>query len=103
MVVGRNAGGAALQFIDSHGKGRAQDRCVVFHLMGQFERLAALNGDRGTEHASGVFQHKVHLLSRDFFSGDNQVALVLTILIVDDNYKLSGLEVFNGLFYLVQL
>ena len=70
--------------------------------MGQLEFLAALDGDRCAEHASGVFQHEVHLLGSNLLGSDNQVALVFAILIVDDNHELSGLEIFDGLFYQVQ-
>ena len=49
-----------------------------------------------------MLQHEVHLLGGDQLGCDDQVAFVLTILIVDDNHEIASLEVFNGLLYGVQ-
>ena len=70
--------------------------------MGQVEFLAALYRDGGAEHATGMEQHKVHLLCRHLLSGDDQVAFVLTVLVVDHNHELSLLEVFYGFLYRVK-
>ena len=70
--------------------------------MGQLQFLATFDGDRRTEHTAGIFQHEVHLLGSDLLSGDNQVALVLAVLIVDHNHKLAFPEVLDSFFYVVQ-
>lgn len=101
--MGRNAGGAALQFVDSYGEGRAQYRGVVLHLMGQVEFLAAFDGDGGAEYATGVLQHEVHLLGGDFLGGDHQVALVLAVFVIDHDHELAFCEVCYSLFYCVEL
>ena len=46
-----------------------------------------------------MLQHEVHLLGCDQFGSDDQVAFVLTVLIIDDNDEFASLEVFNGLLY----
>ena len=67
--------------------------------MGQVEFLAAAQCDWCAQYASGVFQHEIHLLGRNLLGGDNQVALVLTVLVIhhDDEFALP--EVVEGLFY----
>ena len=102
-VVGRNAGGAALQFVDSYGEGRAQYRGVVLHLMGQVEFFTTLDGDGGAEYATGVLQHEVHLLGGDLLGGDHQVALVLAVFVIDHDHELAFCEVCYSLFYCVEL
>ena len=68
--------------------------------MRQIQLLTARNRDRGAKHATCVFQHEVDLLRRNFLSGDNQVALILAILVIYHNDKLSlaeiGYSLFNG-------
>ena len=102
-VVGRNAGGAALQFIDSHGEGGSQYRGVILHLMGQVEFLAAFDGDGGTKYATGVLQHEVHLFGGDLLCGDDEVTLILAVFVIDHDHKLTFCEVCYCLFYCVEL
>ena len=70
--------------------------------MGQVEFLAAIDGDRSAEHATGIPQHEVYLLGSDLLGCDNQVALILAVLVIDDNHELSFAEVFYGFLYSVQ-
>ena len=53
--MGGNSRRTTLQFIDRHREGRAQHGSVVLHLMRQVEFLAALDGNGGAEHATGIF------------------------------------------------
>ena len=64
--------------------------------------MAALFGDRRAEHAAAVLEHEIDMLGCDFLGGNDKVALVLSVFVVDDDDEFSGLEVFNGLFYCVQ-
>ena len=100
--MGRDARRTAFQLVDGNGEGRTEHRGVVFHLMGQFQFLASFNGDRCTEHTACIFQHEIHLLGSNLLGGDNQVALVFAVFVVDHNNKLAFLEVLDGLFYVVQ-
>ena len=95
-VVGRDSCGATVQFIDGHGEGGSQYGGVVLNLMGQVQFLTAFYGDGCAEHATGIFQHEVHLFGRDLLGGDDQVAFVLAVLVVDDNHEFAGLEVLYG-------
>ena len=102
-VVGGDASGAALELIDGHSKGGAEYGGVVLYLMGQVEFLAAFYRDRGAEYAAGVLQHEVHLLGCNLLSSDDQVALILAVLVVDDNHEFAFSEILYGFFYCVQL
>ena len=70
--------------------------------MGQFQLLAAGDGDGGAEYTTGIFQHEVYLLRGDGLGGDNQVALILAVFIVDHDDKFAFAEVGNCLFYRVE-
>ena len=100
-VVGRNTSSAALQFVYSHRERSAQYAGVVLHLMRQVQFLAALDCDGGAEHATRILQHEVHLFCRDHFCGDDEVAFVFTVFVInyDDKFTLS--KVFNGFLYSV--
>ena len=101
-IVGTHTRGTALQLIDGHGERCPQHRRVVLHLMRQIEFFTAIQCDGSAEHTTGVLQHEVHFLCRHHLSGDNQVALVLTVLVVDHNHEFAFTEVLDGLLYRVQ-
>ena len=67
--------------------------------MGQVELVAALDGDGGAEHASGVLQHEVHLLGGDLLGSDDEVALILTVLVIHHDHELAFAEVGHSLLY----
>ena len=100
-VVGTHSGGAPFQLVDGDGEGGAEHGGVLRHLAGQVEFLAPRDGDGGAEHAAGVFEHEVHFLGGDLLGGDDEVALVLAVFIVDDDDELPFPEVFHGVFYAV--
>ena len=102
-VVGGDTSGAAFELIDGNCKGGAEHGGVVLYLVGQIELLAALYRDRGAEHAAGVLQHEVHLLGCNLLCGDNQVALVLAVFVIDDDHELALSEILYSFFYCVQL
>ena len=58
--------------------------------------------DGRTQHTATVLEHEIDFLRRDFLGGDDEIALVLTILIIHYNHKLSIAEIFYGFFYFVQ-
>ena len=65
--------------------------------MHQVQFGAALLSDRAAEHTSSVLEHKVDLLLGNALGSDDEIALVLTVLIVDNNHKLSLAELLNCL------
>ena len=97
-VMAADACGATFQQVDGHGERSAQHTRVGLYLVLQSQLSAALVGNRGAEHAASVVQHEVHGFGRDQFGSHNQVALVLAVLIVHDNDKLSVFEVLYCLF-----
>ena len=79
-----------------------QQRRVVLHLVLQVQFSGAADGDGCTEHATGVLQHEVDHLRRYLLGGTYQVALVLTVLVVDDNDELPFFEVHQCLLNRIQ-
>ena len=102
-VVHRHTGGATLaQQVDGNSEGGSQQRRVVMHLHVEVQFSATLFGDRGTEHTTTIFEHEIHMVRRYFFCRHDEIALVLAVLVVDNNDKFACLEVFDSLFYRVQ-
>ena len=61
------------------------------------------DGDRCAEHPTAFTEHEVHLVWCDEFGSADEVALVFTILIVNDDNEFSLAEIFDGIFYLTEL
>ena len=97
-VAGRDARRAAVaQQIDRHGEGGPEQRGVVLlhHVEPQF--VAALLRERGAQHAAPLVQHEVDHLGGDLLGGDDEVALVLAVLVIDDDDHLAVAEVLDDL------
>ena len=60
---------------------------------------ATLVGDGSTQDTASVLEHEVYLLRGNEFCGSDEVSLVFTVFVVNDNDELSFLEVFKGLLY----
>ncbi len=84
-VVRRNTGRTAFQFIDSNSKWSTQNRSVIFHLPRYIQFLTTLNSNRGTEDTTSELKHEVNLLFVDGFGSGNEVTLILTVLIINNN------------------
>ena len=102
-VCRRNTGTTAFQFINSNSEGSTQYRSIIRYLMRQIQFLATRNCNWSTKHTTGMLQHKVYFLRCNLFSCNYQITLILTVLIIHNNHKVTGFEVFNGLFYRIQL
>ena len=72
------------------------------HLHAQSQLLATLLRDGGTEHAATVLKHEVDFLRGDLFGGNDEVAFVLAVFVVDNNEELAFAEVFDRFFDCVQ-
>ena len=102
-VVHAHARGAAvLEVVDGDGERRAQERRVVVHLHVQLQLVAALLGDGGAEHPAAVLEHEVDVLGGDLLRRHDEVALVLAVLVVDDDDEFALAEILDGLFYSVE-
>ena len=100
-VVSRYAGRTTLEFVDGNGKRRAEHRRIVDNLHVELQLAATLQGYRRTKHATRMLEHKVYLLRCYFFGGDNKVAFVFAVFVVDHNNKFSFTEIGNSLFYTI--
>ena len=97
-VMAAHARGATFKKVDGHGERRAQHTGVFLHLMFEFQLVAALDGDRCTEHTATIVEHIVHLFGGDHFSGHDEVAFVFPVLVIHHDNELTVLEVLYGLF-----
>ena len=71
--------------------------------MRQIQFLAPGNRDGGTQHPPGVLQHEVHLFGGYQLGGNDEIAFVFAVFVINHNDKIAGLEVFYGFFYRIQL
>ena len=98
-VVDRDAGGATLpQQVDRHGEGSPQQRSVVLLHHVQFQLLAARLRKRCAEHAAAVGEHEIDDLGGDFLGGDDEIALVFAVFVVDDDHDPALAEILDSLF-----
>ena len=70
--------------------------------MRQTELAATGDRNRRTEHTAGVLKHEIDLIGRDLFSGDDDVALVLAILVINDDHHFTITEIRYRFFYLIK-
>ena len=71
--------------------------------MRQLELLAAVNGEGHAEHSTPILKHEIDFLGSYELGGGYEVALVLTILIINDNDELATLKRLDGVFNLVEM
>ena len=84
-VGGRDAGGDALARLDRDGEGGLVAGAVVLRHQRQAELLDALAGQRQADQAARVLGHEVDGLGRRALRRDDEVALVLAVLVVDQD------------------
>ena len=82
---GRDPGGDALPRLDRDGERGAEGRLVLVGHLTQAELLAALRREAEADQPAAVGRHEVDRLGRDELRGDREVALVLAVLVVDDD------------------
>ena len=91
-VGGRDAGRGALDEVDGVGERRAVALRVLLHHQRQAQLLAAGAGERRAHDAAGVAHEEGELLGRRVLGGHDQVALVLTVLVVDHHHDLAAAD-----------
>ena len=90
-AVGRaDAGGHALARLDGHGERRLVRRLVLQRHELEAELVAALRREREADPAARVGGHEVDVVGRDELGGHDEVALVLAVLVVDDDDHPAG-------------
>ena len=89
-IVRRDAGGDALGRFDGNGEVGAVARAVVLDHRAQAEARGVLLGDRHADQAAPVAREEVDLVGRDELGGEHEVALVLAVLVVDQDHDPAG-------------
>ena len=92
-VGGRDAGRDAVPRVDRHGVGRAHLLAVVGRHERDRQAVEDLARDGGAHQAAGVAHQERHELGRRLARGEDDVALVLARLVVDDDHGLAGRDV----------
>jgi len=84
-VGGRNAGRDAFARLDRNGERCAERRLVVVGHRAQSEPVGALLGEAQADEPARVCRHEVDRVRSSELGGDRQVALVLAVLVIDDD------------------
>eukprot|EP01022_Parablepharisma_sp_SALTPOND_P024123 TRINITY_DN5305_c1_g4_i2.p1 TRINITY_DN5305_c1_g4~~TRINITY_DN5305_c1_g4_i2.p1 ORF type:complete len:914 (+),score=247.13 TRINITY_DN5305_c1_g4_i2:98-2839(+) len=98
-VLGADAGGHPVAGLHRHGEGGLKGRLVVAHHQGQAQALHVVRGQAQADEAAAVLGHEVDGLGSAQVRGHGQVALVLPVLVVDQDHHLAVAYVFDGLIY----
>ena len=83
-------GGHAFGGLDGDGECGAVARAVAARHGRQTEPLAALPRQRQADQAAAIARHEVDGLGADMVGGQDQVAFVLTLLVVDEDHHAAG-------------
>jgi hypothetical protein len=89
-VVGGDAGGDSLFCLDADREGCAVGRGVLLHHQREFELVAALTSDRHANQTTAEAGHEIDRIRSHFVGGEDQIALVLTFGVVDDDDLLTA-------------
>ena len=84
-VVGRDARRNAFLGLDGYGEGRAVAGTVVARHQLEAELMGALLGHREADEPAAMLGHEVDLVGRRHLRRDDEVALVLAVLGIDEN------------------
>lgn len=89
-VAGADAGGhGGVGRVDGHGVGGSTRVLVVGNHLGEVEGGGEGWGERCADVARRVTDEESHLLGRDVLSGDDQICLVFTGRVVEDDEELA--------------
>ena len=95
-LLGRNAGGQPMTYIDRDGEGGAKRGVVDRHHRRKVQAPRVLAGQRRADDAAAVADDEGHLLGGAERGGDDQVALVLAVVVVGDGDDLAAGESLDG-------
>src|SRR5690625_3087901 len=91
-VISGDAGAGAMAVVDADEEGGAHRFGVLFDHRAECELLRALFGERGADEPGGVVEEERDLLRGDVLGRHDEIALVLSVLIVDDHEDLTARE-----------
>ena len=92
----RDAGGDALLGVHADGEGGGLAVLVQVVHRRQVEPVAGLAGEPDAHHAGGVADGEAHQFGGGQLGGEDQVALVLPVLVVDDDDRPTGGDLGDG-------
>ena len=98
-VRGRDPGGRAVPVVDAHREGGALGLGVGRDHEGQVERVRPLGQERDADDPRGVGQEEGDVLRRGRLGRHDQVALVLTVLVVDHDGHAQAPDGVDGLLH----
>ena len=97
-IGGGDAGRHAVARLDRNGEGRLVPRAVMAAHQPQPERVDARLGHRQADQPAPVPRHEVDLLRRRHLRGDDQIAFILAILVIDQDEHPAVLRLVDDLF-----
>ena len=92
-VSGGDAGGDAFGGLDGDGEGSGVDGAVVGRHRRQAQVLAALARQRQADQAAAIACHEVDGFGRDMVGGQDQVAFVFAVFVIDQDHHLARAHV----------
>ena len=95
-VGGRDAGGDAFAGLDGLGECGAEAGGVLLRHGEEAQIVGALLGEGEADEAAAVAGHEIDGFGSDMLGGQGQIALVLTILVVDHNDHAAGANFGEG-------
>src|SRR6185312_5832022 len=96
-VVCGDAGRDSFPRLDRDRERGAERRLVPLGHLVEVERVAALAGETEADEAARVRRHEVDRVGRGELRGDDEIALVLAVRVVDDDDEAAGAYVFDRL------
>ena len=96
-VVRGDAGGDAFAGFDRNGEGRAVARLVLARHVLEAQLVGALLGQRQADQAAAVLGHEVDGVGRGHLRGDDQIALVLAVLGIDQDDHAAVAQIVDDL------
>ena len=102
-IGGRNSGRDVFPGVDRNGEGGAEGRGIFNGLLRQVEFFDALGRQRETDQAAGMPGHEIDGLGRDLFGGDDQIAFIFPIFIVDQDDEFALFDVPDCVFDAVEM
>ncbi len=101
-IVRGDAGGRQTARFDGNGEGRFVHGGILAHHLRNVQFVESRTDHRHADQPAGVLAHKVDRVGRDHLGGHDEIALVLAILVVEDDHHLPGTHVGDRVFDLVE-
>src|SRR5258705_405718 len=70
--------------IDGHRKGRTEAGGVLTRLRREMEFFDSLGSQGETDQPTGMFGHEIDGLGRDVLGGNDEIAFILAIFVIDE-------------------